>query len=775
MKNYLKDKYEKEKYEMKIGIVTFHSAHNYGAVLQAWSLQEYLTQQGHEVEIINLRLPVIDKLYRLAYKTNRRICRFDAVNKCANGLYYLARSSGNLVVNPGKIGKYFRFEHFIKHKLPVTKPFYSLKELQQEKLQYDVLISGSDQVWNATMMTGINPAYFLQFANPDAIRVSYAASIGTEEIPPKYQLLFKRYLRDFDAISVREKKAKEQVQLLTDKEVELVADPTFLLKREDFDKLRKKSSFHGKYIYVHNVHLKRVDEALNSVAEEMSERLGLPIIHNWKKKVYKNEAGHFTGGVEEFLSLVSGAEYVITNSFHCTVFSIIYQKNFITVPHFKHPDRMKNLLEELGVPEHLIETGDKIPRNLEELTIDYDSVEKRRALMGLHAQEFLEKAIHLIKTEDRRSYLEIEDKFRCYGCGVCKEACPQKAIRMEPDEEGFLYPVVDKALCVQCGKCKEACIYQADTKEKVVSEWHPEIFLANAKDMEVRKSSAGSGIFTLMYRAALKQGGKVVGVCFDGHWNVLYDIADKEEDCKKFCGFKYVDAESGDIKQRVQEILKKGESVLFSGTPCQIAGLKKFLGRDYPNLCTVEMICQGAASPKAYGKYLDYMEELYKSKIVRLEFWNKFKGPDTPFILTEFESKSVDVELVSTNNFTRAYLNHNIQRPSCYTCEYAGSPEGTADISIGRYCGEKLPEFGEDCAVSILKINTPRGKDFFELWKEEAEVRASTFDEAYANTQTGPLTLFGTRGRLMYYLDEQPFEELFRTFNRFKKGRIKGI
>ena len=281
------------------------------------------------MEIVNLRLNVIDRIYRLTYKTNRKVCSSQMINNLVNSAYYYMRRGSYWIKEPGKNEKYRKFEHFIKHKLPVTKEVHTLGELQKLDLHYDALIAGSDQIWNATMMKGINPAYFLQFGNEDALRISYAASIGTDEIPPQYRLLFQRYLREFDYISVREKKAREQVMQLTDQSVDLVADPTFLLKREDFDKLRKKPKTSGKYIYVHNVHLQRVDESLNSVAEEMSKRLGLPIIHNWSQKVYSNEAGHFTGGIEEFVGLVADAEYVITNSFHCTVFAIIYNRNFI--------------------------------------------------------------------------------------------------------------------------------------------------------------------------------------------------------------------------------------------------------------------------------------------------------------------------------------------------------------------------------------------------------------------------------------------------------------
>ncbi|MCI9547438.1 MAG: 4Fe-4S dicluster domain-containing protein [Lachnospiraceae bacterium] len=757
---------------MKIGIVTFHSAHNYGAVLQAWSLQEYLKQQGHQAEIVNLRLPVIDKLYRIVNKTNKRVTGIWRVDQFINEAYYQTRRIYRYIMpDSGKVEKYRKFENFINHTLPVTKEFNNYEDLCKAKLQYDALIAGSDQIWNAVMMKDINPAYFLQFANKNAIRISYAASIGTDEIPAEYKMLFRRYLRDFDHISVREKRAKEEVEALTSLPVDLVADPTFLLEREDFDKLLEKPKTTGKYIYVHNVHLSRVDEALNSVVEEMSKRLNLPVIHNWSKKVFSNEAGHFTGSVGEFLGLVASAEYVVTNSFHCTVFAIIYQRNFITVPHFKHPDRMRNLLDTLGISEHLI--GDKkgIPEDLQQLAIDYHGVEEKKSAMGIHAREFLRKSLTAKKANDRKAYRETEDIFQCYGCGACKDICPQQAISMEADEEGFLYPKVDEESCVHCGKCEQVCIHRnADIRNKKEADF-PAVYAACHKDKSVLDRSASGGAFTAMYRSILKKGGAVAGVRYGGDFQVAYDLAEDEEGCQRFCGSKNVFADSEGIKPKVKELLESGRYVLFSGAPCQIASLKSFLGRDYPKLYTVELICSGGGSPKVFRKYCDYLENTYKSKLVSMQFGNKFKGPGDLFVVTEFESGSIDVESAEKHNYNRAWLDGNIQRPSCYVCEFAGSKRGVADITIGDYknVSKHHPDFGSVQGVSLVKINTQKGKNFFEEFKEELMVEESTWKAAYAANVKEPIQMGLNRAKLMSEIDEKPIEELLASYNRRRK------
>lgn len=761
---------------MKIGIITFHSAHNYGAVLQVWSLQEYLRKQGHEPEIVNLRLPVIDKLYWLARRTNRKVTGVQPVDKAVNKLYYGSRCLAVQLLRRQRGKKYRAFENFINKKLPVTREFRDFKSLKSAGLEYDALIAGSDQIWNATMMKGITPAYFLEFGNKDALRISYAASIGTDRIPPQYEMLFKRYLRNFDVISVREKKAREAVSSLTDKPVDLVADPTFLLEQSDFDRLRKNPRTSGKYIYVHNVHLKRVDEALNEVAEAMSKKLNLPIIHNWPRKMFKNEAGYFCGGVEEFLGYVANAEYVITNSFHCTVFSIIYNRNFITVPHFKHPDRMRNLLEELGVSEHLIGSKKEIPKDLSSLDIDYAKVEAKRSAMGNYAKNFLTTALQTEKKTDDRTIFDIKDEFRCYGCRACKDACPADAISMSEDKEGFLYPEIDQEKCIHCDKCKKVCIYHQKSSKNGHEEGLPAVYAAYAKEEQVVEESTSGGMFTPLYRAVLKKGGKVIGVQYDENMNVVYGIAHDEEGCRKFRGSKYVMADSNDVKVQVKSLLEQGEYVLFSGSPCQIAGLKSYLGKAYDKLYTVELICHSASSPKAFRKYCEYLEGIYQSQIVDFAFRNKFKGVDHPFVLVQFASKSIELEDAKRNNFSKAFRMSYIQRPSCYTCEFADLKLGVGDITIGDYWGidSVFPDFTNDGkGVSVLKINTAKGQELFREVKDSFELRESTYIDAYKANHKEPTLMLSQRSRLMYYIDDKPIDDLLLTFNPSKKGGLR--
>lgn len=750
---------------MKIGILTFHSAHNYGAVLQAWSLQEYLKREGHEVEIVNLRLNVIDKIYRIYRKGKLEVCGNSFINDIADCSYRAAKRTYYNIRKPGKVEKYKKFEHFINYVLPVTKEVNTLQELIDAKLQYDAMIVGSDQVWNAVMMKGINPAFFLQFANKDALRISYAASIGTEVIPEEFRLLFKRYLRDFDAISVREENARQQISMLTDKEVSLISDPTFLLEKKDFEKITKKPRVKQKYIYVHNVHLKRVDSALNSVAEELSKRTGLPIIHNWNQKLFSNEAGYFTGGIEEFLGYVSEAEWVVTNSFHCTVFAITYQRKFITVPHYKHPDRMKYLLSNLGISENLISHGDKMPEDLEILCVDYTDVENKKSVLREEAKGFLKKALSLKKQKYVSSYMENNDIFSCCGCGVCALVCPEKAIVMKEDKEGFRYPFVDAAKCIKCNKCREICISQNadilsdETKEFSVS-WY-----ACSKENNMREENPSDIMLDALFRNVLKKGGIVSGVRYDENMQVIYDIAENEDECRAFYGRKYVEAQNEGVMSKIQGYLDEGRYVLFTGTPCDVAALKKYLEKDYENLYTLDENCDGRMSQKLFGKYCDSLENKYQSKMIKFDFNNTFKGVERPFVVTEFESGCVDVEDSKRNNLSSAYEKANVQRPSCYTCKFAESEECIADITLGMLKKEINSEIKNKNSISIIRVNTSRGMLLLEELKDEFILEKKDDINEEAISAKGLIMRSG-RALIETKIDEVDIDELLYSANR---------
>ena len=754
---------------MKAGIITFNSAHNYGAVLQAYAMQEYLKSLGLEVEVINFRPKEIDNVYKL-YSIKRK------GNKIVRGLKKLKKMVLVNVSQRWKIDKSKNFEYFINNVLNTTKAYNTLPELQKDFPQYDILIAGSDQIWNTELTKGFKPVYFLEFGNKDARRISYAASLGSNSLPEKYVVFYKRYLENFDFISVREESMKEILKPVTDKPITCVVDPTMLIDKEVYDKVKIDTRFKGQdYIYVHFI---GKDEKTYEIADKMSRILNLPIVHNRNKGFFENElSGQFSERPEQYISVIENAKYVITNSFHATVFSIIYEKNFITIPHAKSPERMQNLLSKLGLTNHLVEDVRIMPE-LDTLKINYKEVKEKLQEARKESIEFLNNAIYgELPDRHERNYFYTGNKFNCYGCELCKDICPVHAIEMVEDEEGFRYPKIDEEKCIKCGLCKRSCIYRSKIKEKEDKETYPLVYAASYKDENVLKQSSSGGIFTALYKYILSQDGYVVGVKYDDNMVAEYAITNKEEECEKFRGSKYVAAKVGNIREQIKEKLDEGKKVLFTGNPCQVKALRTYLKKEYDNLYTVEIMCHGVPSPKVFRLYIKYLEEKYKSKVVDFRFrdkatsWGTGKGAT---IRVRFANGKELTELGKYNNYNRAFANNSILRLGCHNCEAAGVND-LSDIMIGDFWGiEKImPEYfkKEKNGISIIKVNNSKGQKLFEKIAGNVEYHKSNLKDGFRANHKSAVILNEKRFKLMSEIDSMEINTLLEKYNQFKTGK----
>ncbi len=198
--------------------------------------------------------------------------------------------------------------------------------------------------------------------------------------------------------------------------------------------------------------------------------------------------------------------------------------------------------------------------------------------------------------------IEIKEKYNCCGCSACVQICPKQCISLSADNEGFLYPQVDTAVCINCGLCEKVC--------PVINQNEPrmplEVYAAKNTDEEIRLKSSSGGIFTLLAEHIISEGGVVFGARFNENWEVVHDYTETVEGLESFRGSKYVQSIIGENFKKAKFFLDEGRNVLFSGTPCQVAGLKKFLRKEYENLLTVEVVCHGVPSPMVWHDYLDY-------------------------------------------------------------------------------------------------------------------------------------------------------------------------
>ena len=320
---------------------------------------------------------------------------------------------------------------------------------------------------------------------------------------------------------------------------------------------------------------------------------------------------------------------------------------------------------------------------------------------------------------------------------------------MQEDGEGFLYPIVDQEVCIDCGLCEKVCpvLNQGEERKPL------QVYAANNPNEEVRMQSSSGGVFTLLAETIIQEGGVVFGVRFNDDWEVIHDYTETKEGLAAFRGSKYVQSRIGESYCQVERFLKKGRKVLFTGTPCQIAGLNLFLRKEYDNLLTVDFICHGVPSP---GVWKSYLEELIALKgnqknsvlshskpiilnsirdISRIEFRNKRLGwKNYSFALTlsvpdghGTKNTVLLSEPYNENIFMKGFLADLFLRPSCYACPAKCLKSGS-DITIGDYWGIQnvMPEIDDDKGICCLMVNTDKGGQLLSS-KEWVEYRKSDY------------------------------------------------
>ena len=317
---------------------------------------------------------------------------------------------------------------------------------------------------------------------------------------------------------------------------------------------------------------------------------------------------------------------------------------------------------------------------------------------------------------------------KCCGCGACYSACPNQAISMIPDEEGFLQPNINKDLCTSCGKCEQVCpvLHPGEPREPVA------VYAAKAKDDELRRMSSSGGVFSLLARKILDEGGVVFGAAYEPPtFKVIHKGVFDEKGLDELRGSKYVQSEIGDTYKEAKEYLESGYKVLFSGCPCQIAGLKSFLGKDYDNLLLVDVICHAVPSPKVWQIFLEAQEKLVGERIKKVQ----------PRRKCAWRSYEIEINFEDKNhkNFSRKFpiwysifFKELCCRNSCYQCLFRKFNSGS-DISVGDFWGIEYVDstIDDGKGVSVVVIKSKRGDEILtevgkELWLKEVNIKQAS-------------------------------------------------
>lgn len=333
--------------------------------------------------------------------------------------------------------------------------------------------------------------------------------------------------------------------------------------------------------------------------------------------------------------------------------------------------------------------------------------------------------------------MRLADIDHCTGCTACKATCPRECIQMVPDQDGFLYPLIDEKKCVECGLCHNVCPVLKIAPEKSDGQAYAAINL----DDKIRKASSSGGIFTLLCKWIIKYGGVVFGAAYDEHYNVYHCCINNEMDLARLRVAKYAQSDLCDTFQQVKEYLKIGQYVLFSGTPCQIAGLVNFLKQDYEKLILVDFVCHGVPAPAVWTQYILYRSKMDSSgstpvSINLREKNTGWTGYSVRFLYADgSEYKNVN----SKDAYIRSFVGNLDLRLSCYCCHFKGIKR-ISDFTLGDYWGvwSQEPGFHDDKGTSVVIVHTLKGQKIWDDIKPLIRYKALDINSCF-NENTSAL------------------------------------
>lgn len=323
------------------------------------------------------------------------------------------------------------------------------------------------------------------------------------------------------------------------------------------------------------------------------------------------------------------------------------------------------------------------------------------------------------------NFITIHDPADCCGCAACLNVCPKDAIRMTGDAAGFMYPKVDPDLCVNCGRCKSVCVF---TQNRHGETGEPSVYAGVIRDRDTLTESSSGGVFSALASAVFQKGGVVFGAAWGEGFSLSHVAAHDASELPKLRGSKYVQSAVGTTFREAKALLDAGTFVCYSGTPCQISGLKSYLGKDYENLLTVDIICHGVPSLAMLQDDLRYVSGKQPGELTDVKFRDKSYGWGVKGSITS-AGKKIKYN-AGTSPYYFYFLKGEVYRESCYRCRFP-SEKRQGDITLGDYWGipndllKNLDGADPDLGVSCILVNTEKGKRWLDAAKDTLSLAAS--------------------------------------------------
>lgn len=335
--------------------------------------------------------------------------------------------------------------------------------------------------------------------------------------------------------------------------------------------------------------------------------------------------------------------------------------------------------------------------------------------------------------------IDVANKSKCFGCGVCRDACKTNCITMSSDHEGFAYPQCEEYRCDNCSRCALQCPAEYPLETTNV----PKVFACMNKNRQERIDSTSGGVFPILARKMLRENGVVFGAAFNEQFEVVHVRIDDQFSLRRLQGAKYSQSRIDGVYTDIRDTLDRNQKVLFSGTPCQVAAVRKFVTRNTENLLLVEIACHSVPSPKVFAYYIAALQEHYGNGVKSFYFRKKEKSWRDSQVVVEFENRTFS-QSVYENSFTRGFFSGLYCRPSCHECR-AKKQYSTADITLRDYWGieNSHPQMDDHWGTSLVLVRTLKGETYFqevsaEMITQESDIISATKNNPYLMNSSKP-------------------------------------
>jgi len=678
-----------DKYD--IGVVGLWYGLNYGSILTYYALYNIIDSMGYKAIMVNKPVEMWSPRY----------------------------------TEPDTIANKFINKHC--NVSEIKEPYHRWSELNDI---CEGFVVGSDVVWNYQICgSQSGQFFFLDFADKSKKKIAMASSFGSGyDAPERERIISQAYLKEFDYIGVRE---KEGIDLCMEKfgvKADMVMDPVFICPKHVYQNLANDSKVEEKEKFI-TTYLLGPSLAKKKIVQDIADKLNLQL-RNMPNPNNPGRIKEVTGfstvkepsvpDVEEWLYYINNCELFIGDSFHGLCFSIIFNKPFVIVLNTNVSGlcRFTTLLGMLGLEDRIYYENKPNAKTIDEILatpIDYDKVNKIIEEKAAQSYEWLKNAINSEKKNsdtitvlDKYSQNVADKNIKCSGCSACEAICPKNAIEMKVNERGFLNPVIDTTKCINCGLCIKKC---TDINPQYLNTISPECYAVMASD-EIRKISSSGGMFTIAAENVLEKGGYVCGAVYKDNFEVEHIIINDKSQLSRLRGSKYMQSNINGVFVEIKKLLDQGKIVLFTGLPCQVAGIYSYLGKKYDNLYTMELLCHGITSYKVFDKY--HKDVLGNKKIERLEFKEKEPWGWCAGVNAYFDDGTKYSVRADKDVFFKAYLNSISKNDTCSVCKYNRLPR-QADTTIGDFwgIGQYNKELNDGKGTSVVLVNTQKGHEFF--------------------------------------------------------------